>query len=66
MYHCAIKRKLVDVISSTYIDFNNKNNEKYLKLVIMLKHLNIKTFLQNFTFQIDLKKFLTLKKFKIL
>ena len=37
-----------------------------LKLVKLLEHQNIKTFLQKITLQIGLKKFLWLKKLKIL
>ena len=37
-----------------------------LKLVILLEYKNIKMFLQKVTFQIALKKFLWLKKLKIL
>ena len=37
-----------------------------LKLVILLKYWNIKTFLQKVTLHIGLKKFLWLKKLKIL
>ena len=36
------------------------------KLVILLEYQNIKTFLQEVTFQIGLKKFLLLQKLKIL
>ena len=37
-----------------------------LKLVIQLEYQNIKRFLQKTIFQIDLKKFLSLQKLKIL
>ena len=63
-YYSTIKMKLVDVNSSTYIDFNKKKIIRKilnLKLVIMLEYGNIKTFLQNI-----LSKVLLLKKLKIL
>ena len=37
-----------------------------LKLLVLLEYQNIKIFLRNVTFQIDLKKILWLKKLKIL
>ena len=45
-YHSTIKRKLVDIKSSTYIGFNKKNNKEALKFKIgdhvrILKHKNI-------------------------
>ena len=59
-YHRAIKMKPFDVKSNTYIDFSNKINIMVLilKLVILLEHQNIKTFLQKVTLQIGLKKLL--------
>ena len=59
-YQSTIKMKPVDVKSSTYIDFDQEKIRKFrnLKLVIMLKYQNIKTFLQKVTFQIGLKRFL--------
>ena len=50
-----------DVRSSTYIDFDKENNEKYPKFkdgdhVRILKHKNI--FLQKVRFQIGPKKFI--------
>ena len=43
-YHSAIKRKPIDVRSSTYIDSSKTNNNKILnlKLVIWLEYQNIK------------------------
>ena len=67
-YHSTIKMKPADVKSSTYVksgkEMNNKDSN--LKLVILLQYQNIKTFLQKTMFQIGLKKFLWLKKFKTL
>ena len=59
-YHRTIKMKPVDVKSSTYIDSSNNLMIKILnlKLVILLEYQNITNFLQRFTLQIDLKKFL--------
>ena len=57
-YYSTIKMKPVDVKSSSYFDFNQKSNEKDRKLVILLEDQNIKTFLQNVTLLIPLKKFL--------
>ena len=67
-YHSTIKMKPVDVKSKTYIDSSKKINDKDLglKLVILLEYQNIKIFLQKVTLQIGLKKFLWLKKLKIL
>ena len=62
--------KLADGKSkNTYIDPNTEINDQHLKFkigVVMLKYKNIKMFLQKVTLQIDLKKFLWLKKLKIL
>ena len=59
-YHRTIKMKPVDVKSSTYIDSSNNLMIKILnlKLVILLEYQNITNFLQKFTLQIGLKKFL--------
>ena len=67
-YHSTIKTKLIDVKSKPYIDFSEGVNDEYpkFKIVILLEHQNIKTFLQKAMFQIGLKKFLLLKKLKIL
>ena len=35
-YHSTIKMKPVDVKSSTYISFNNKNNKKILNLKLLI------------------------------
>ena len=58
--------KPADVRSSTYFDSSKKLMIKILslKLVILLEYQNIKIFLQKFMLQIDLKKFLWLKKLK--
>ena len=58
-YHSAIKAKVVDIKSSTYIDSSKEINDILnLKLVILLEYQNTKTFLQKAMFQIALKKFL--------
>ena len=59
-HHNTIKSQPVDVKSSTYIDSSKENNEKdpKFKIVILLKHQNIKIFLQKFVLQIGLRKFL--------
>ena len=59
-YHSAIKMKLVDVKSSTYIDFDKKNKRKNPKFKVgeHLRTSNIKIFLQKVTFEINLKAFL--------
>ena len=57
--HNAIKMKPTDVKSKIYIDSSKEINNKEtpnLKLVILLKFQNIKTFLQKITFQIGLNK----------
>ena len=66
--HVKIKMKPVDVKWSTYIEFNKEIIRKVLnsKLVIMQEYQNTKIFLQKTMFQISLKKFLWLKKLKIL
>ena len=62
--------KLADGKSkNTYIDPNTEIDDQHLKFkigVVMLKYKNIKMFLQKVTLQIDLKKFLWLKNFKIM
>ena len=62
-FHSAIKMKPIDVKSNTYIDSHEDPN---LKLVILLEYQNIEIFLQKVTLQINLKRFLWLKKLKIL
>ena len=53
LYHKTIRMKLVDVKSSSYIDFEIENNVKdkitNLKLAAAWEHQNIKTFLKNVT-----------------
>ena len=64
-YHNTIKT--VGLKSKTYIESSEEfDNVINLKLVILLEYQNIKTFLQKAMFQIDLKKFLWLKKLKTL
>ena len=60
IYHNTIKMKLVDVKSSTYINFDKKNNKEGPKFkvgdhVIISKY---KKKLSKITFQMGLKKFL--------
>ena len=66
--HNTIKMKPVDVKSNTHLTLVKKLIIKSLnlKLVILLEYQNIKIFLQKVTLQICLKKFLWLKKLKIL
>ena len=63
-YHRTIKKKPVDVKPSMCIDFNKENNKEGLKFKV--DDRNIKIFLQKAMFKIGLKKFLRLKKSKIL
>ena len=60
--------KPVDVESNTYIDSFKKLILKILnlELVILLEYEDIKIFLPKVTLQVGLKKFLWLKKLKIL
>ena len=66
-YHSTIKMKPVNVKSSTILTLVKKVIIKILnlKLVILLEYQNIKMFLKNVPLQIGLKKFLWLKKLKI-
>ena len=67
-YHITIKMKSVDVKSSTYIDFDKLSNDRDPKFKVG-DHVRIskyKNILANGTLQIGLKKFLWLKKLKIL
>ena len=66
-YHCTTKKKLIDVQSSTYINFSKENNDKDLKFKIgdIVRILKYKLFLQKAMFQINLKRFLRLKNLKI-
>ena len=62
-YHSTVKMKPADLKSSIYFDSNKKNNEtvskfKVPKLVVVLEHQNIKTYLQKVILEIGLKKFL--------
>ena len=59
-YHSTIKTKLTDVKSKAYIDSSEGVNDEdpKFKIVILLEHQNIKTFLQKAMFEIGLKKFL--------
>ena len=59
-YHRTIKKKPVDVKSSTYSDFNKENNKEGSKQYQNKKYQNIKAFLQKALFQISLKKLKTL------
>ena len=65
-YHKTIKTKPVDVNISMYFDFNKGNIEEGLKFKVgnNVRKSKIKMFLQKFTFQIGLKKFLWSKKLK--
>ena len=56
-YHSTIEMKPVETLILTLV---KKSIIKILslKLVILLEYQNIKIFMQNFTFQIGLKKFL--------
>ena len=67
-YHSTMKMKPVDVKSNTFFDSSKEVNTKILnlKLVILLQYQNMKMFLQMFTLQIGLKKFLWLKNLKML
>ena len=67
-YHSTMKMKPVDVKSNTFFDSSKEVNIKILnlKLVILLQYQNMKMFLQMFTLQIGLKKFLWLKNLKML
>ena len=71
IYHRTIKMKPVDVKSKAYINFNKKKNYEDPKFnvgdyVRKSKYKMIKTFVQKYMFQIGLKRFLLLKKLKIL
>ena len=59
-YHCIIKMKPTDVKSSTYIDYDVENNEKYPKFEVVdhARILQYKNTLQKIRFQIGRKKFL--------
>ena len=61
--HSTIKMNSIDVKAKTYIDSSKKIYDKDFNLKLMI---NIKIFLQKVAFQIGLRKFLGLKKLKIL
>ena len=63
-----IKMKPADVKSNKYVESGALKIIEIpdLKLVILLEYQNIKIFFQKVTLQIDLKKFLWLKKSKML
>ena len=67
-YHRTTKMKLIDVKPKPKINLIKKIIIKILNLIlaIMWEYQNIKTFLQKVTFQIGPKKFLLLKKLKML
>ena len=67
-YQSTIKVKFVYVKSSIYIDFGKENNKKDPKFKFRdhVRISTVKTFLQKITFQIGPRKFLWLKKLKIL
>ena len=67
-YHSTIRMKPVDVKWNTYIDSSKEINDKNSKFNIAdnVRYQNIKMFWQKFTPQIGQKKFLWLKKLKIL
>ena len=67
-YHSKIKMKPVDVKSGIYIDFEKRNNKEDRKFKVddHVRILKYKNFLQKGTLQIGLKKFLLLKKLKML
>ena len=52
--------KPVDLMSSTYFDFDKENNKEDPKFKVgsHVRILKYKTFLESVTFQSDLKKFL--------
>ena len=66
--YSTIKIKPIDVKWSTYIDSSKEINDKDPKFKIgdIVEYQNIKIFLQTFLLQIGLKKFLWLKKLRIL
>ena len=67
-YYITIKIKPVDVKTSTYVDFDKKNNKGGPKFKVgdHVRMSKIKTFLQKVTCQIGLKWFLSFQKLKIL
>ena len=67
-YHGTIKMKPVDVNSNKYIEsskgINNKNNK--IEIGDTVRISNIKTFLQKFTPQTSINRFLWLNQLKML
>ena len=63
-----LKFVILDVKSSTYIDFDVKNNDEVFKFEVsdQVRISKYKKILQNFPLQIGHKKFLLLKRLKIL
>ena len=58
IYYTAIKMKSVDLKQTHILTEVMKLMIKTLKLMVLLEYQNIKAFLQKFTLQISLKKFL--------
>ena len=65
-YHTSIKMKPIDVKDNTYINTDKEINNKDPKLVIVYEYQNTKTFLLKGIYLIGVKKYLLLKKLKIL
>ena len=67
-YHTTIKMKPADVKDNTYINADKEINNKDPKFKVgdRIEYQNTKTFLLKVTHQIGLKKYLLLKKLKIL
>ena len=67
-YHTTIKMKPIDVKDNTYINTDKETNDKDPKFKVddRVRISNTKTFLLKATLQIGLKKYLLLKKLKIL
>ena len=67
-YHTTIKMKPADVKDNTYInaDIEINNKDPKFKVGDRIEYQNTKTFLLKVTHQIGLKKYLLLKKLKIL
>ena len=67
-YHTTIKMKPIDVKGNTYINTDKEINNKDAKFKVgdRVRISKYKTFLLKATLQIDLKKYLLLKKLKIL
>ena len=67
-YHTTIKMKPIDVKDNTYINTDKETNDKDPKFKVgdRVRISKYKTFLLKATLQIGLKKYLLLKKLKIL